>query len=66
MKKYISIPFIKNLLLIVTTYIILVYIILPGLTVDNTILNIISFLILCTGSMAIILGVSNYIKNKLK
>jgi hypothetical protein len=65
MRKYISIPFIKGLLLTIVTYVTLVYIILPGLTIDNIILNILSFILLCIGSMAIILGVSNYIKNKL-
>jgi hypothetical protein len=64
-KNYVSIPFIKGSLISISVILILMYVILPGLTIDNTILNILSFILLCVGSMAITLGVTNYIKNQI-
>lgn len=60
-KNYIFTPFIEASLVGLSIILILMYIILPGLTQPNTVLNIIAFMILCFTGMFVV----KYIQGKL-
>ncbi len=60
-KNYIFPPFIEVSLVGLSVILILMYIILPGLTQPNTILNIISFMVLLFTGMFVV----KYIQSKL-
>jgi hypothetical protein len=53
-KNYVSIPFIKGLLISISVILILMYVILPGLTEANIVLNVISFMVLLLTLMFVV------------